>query len=626
MSDAVSLLGLNDHEFAECFAEDPTISEWLFREMKAVLHEVESSDDDDPSNAAAAGNLLLVAVRVVASDDHGVNLAQLVDSGILSLPRIVVMCSLYAQSNADVLQWWMQRVCDRAPTLTYQIPMLHDIFYHSLLSMHHQVASLKSPCIIEATQIQMQLCDLAKTIHALVGSSDAFLPVLTPPHTPSSELGASFDGHTLLHAILVCYEYDLPTLTRLSRNDKVIAKTRRLFLASIFRWIDGVFLSEIRRRPDQADARCEALFGVLNSLLHNADAVEPAALVADLGHWLQFKSKCTVALEDSTVDAARVDYLGMLLSDLPQRMRQTATTVLDDTNPNVVATADDDKAAIANSIVLQVKEIFPDLGDGFLELCIQACEYSSDKVIMSLLEDAVPDAVASIDRTLTKADPRYAALVGMPATPAAVAAPAKADPTQIWVGKKKQADKYKPESVKADPEYAAKQLQLAQTYDQEPAWVAPSAHLDEYNDDYNDEMEEYEPFGVHDDEPTDYEEIIARNKAVRAQEAEDAFWEGIRNPNHKPTATAATDDDEDNDQDGDQDGGETTAQPGGQGGGSRQGRPSQGKKGGAPVRDPNDPDPKKQIINRARKEQNKSSVANHRRKDKALKKQGGGMF
>ncbi|RLO13184.1 hypothetical protein DYB28_009664, partial [Aphanomyces astaci] len=365
---------------------------------------------------------------------------------------------------------------------------------------------------------------------------------------------------------------------------------------------------------------------------------------------------CRRAFEEAAaVDDAQRDYLALLLSELPERARSAKG---DEPKPNGIVDSQDDKAAIVHSIGQQVKDIFPDLGAGFLELVIAACDYSSDKVIMALLEDALPPAVASLDRTLTKNDPRFAALVATssltaspPTVDEATPTPAKADPTQIW----KQADKYKPESVRADPEYMAKQLQLAQTYDQEPAWTEET-HVDEYNDDYNDELDEYEPFGVHDDEPTEYEEIIARNKVVRAREAEDAFWESMRNPNHKPTAS------DDNDEGDDEDGDEGETKPsvptlrrglvpakkttGATSANSRGGRQEQPQKKATPsVLDKRSAasqppsanaatsakkapatgdDPKKLLINRARKEQNKSSVANHRRKDKALKKQGGG--
>ncbi|ETV89460.1 hypothetical protein H257_00734 [Aphanomyces astaci] len=653
---ATSLLGLTDHEFGHVFAQDGAVSEWLFDEMKAVLQD---ADTDEFYTSHHGDNLLLVAVRVVASEDHGLDLAQLVDRGLLSLPRIIAMCSLYAQSNSHVMQWWLQRVFACAPHLANQVPMLHDIFYHALLTIHHQVASLKSPCIIDATRLQTQLCDIAKTIQALLTSHDMFLSILTPPK--ATDLGHCFDGQTLLHAILVCYETDLPLLNKLSRNDKLVPVARRHVLLSIGLWLDKTFLSVLKSEPAQAEQRTEWFFGVLNSLLHNADASEPASLLSDLCRLLQFKTTCRRAFDEAAaVDDAQRDYLALLLSELPERARSAKG---DEPKPNGIVDSQDDKAAIVHSIGQQVKDIFPDLGAGFLQLVIAACDYSSDKVIMALLEDALPPAVASLDRTLTKNDPRFAALVATsslaaspPTVDEATPTPAKADPTQIWVGKKKQADKYKPESVRANPEYMAKQLQLAQTYDQEPAWTEET-HVDEYNDDYNDELDEYEPFGVHDDEPTEYEEIIARNKVVRAREAEDAFWESMRNPNHKPTAS--DDNDEDDDEDGDEGETKPAARPLRQGlvpakktteatsANSRGGRQEQPQKKSTPsVLDKRSAaasqppsanattsakkgpatgdDPNKQLINRARKEQNKSSVANHRRKDKALKKQGGG--
>ncbi|RLO03672.1 hypothetical protein DYB28_012891, partial [Aphanomyces astaci] len=261
---ASSLLGLTDHEFAHVFAQDGAVSEWLFDEMKAVLQD---ADTDEFYTSHHGDNLLLVAVRVVASEDHGLDLAQLVDRGLLSLPRIIAMCSLYAQSNSHVMQWWLQRVFACAPHLANQVPMLHDIFYH--VRVLHYVTTV-------SVQIQ-----------ALLTSHDMFLSILTPPK--ATDLDHCFDGQTLLHAILVCYETDLPLLNKLSRNDKLVPVARRHVLLSIGLWLDKTFLSVLKSDRAQAEQRTDWFFGVLNSLLHNADASEPASLLSDLCRLLQFK-------------------------------------------------------------------------------------------------------------------------------------------------------------------------------------------------------------------------------------------------------------------------------------------------------------------------------------------------
>ncbi|KAJ3056816.1 hypothetical protein HK102_011142, partial [Quaeritorhiza haematococci] len=47
-----------------------------------------------------------------------------------------------------------------------------------------------------------------------------------------------------------------------------------------------------------------------------------------------------------------------------------------------------------------VKDLFPDLGEGFIEACLIACEDDAEQVIMRLLEDNLPEHVKKLDRKM----------------------------------------------------------------------------------------------------------------------------------------------------------------------------------------------------------------------------------
>lgn len=52
-----------------------------------------------------------------------------------------------------------------------------------------------------------------------------------------------------------------------------------------------------------------------------------------------------------------------------------------------------------DSLVTEVKDILPDLGDGFVKCCLEHFNYQSEAVINALLEENLPDALKRLDRS-----------------------------------------------------------------------------------------------------------------------------------------------------------------------------------------------------------------------------------
>lgn len=52
------------------------------------------------------------------------------------------------------------------------------------------------------------------------------------------------------------------------------------------------------------------------------------------------------------------------------------------------------------SLISEVKDIFPDLGDGFVLKCLEHFGMSSERVISCVLEDSLPEGLRSLDRSL----------------------------------------------------------------------------------------------------------------------------------------------------------------------------------------------------------------------------------
>jgi activating signal cointegrator complex subunit 2 len=49
-----------------------------------------------------------------------------------------------------------------------------------------------------------------------------------------------------------------------------------------------------------------------------------------------------------------------------------------------------------------VKDIFPDLGDGFVEACLDYFDSKPEPVLNALLENSIPEALKSVERSLPR--------------------------------------------------------------------------------------------------------------------------------------------------------------------------------------------------------------------------------
>jgi len=283
----------------------------------------------------------------------------------------------------------------------------------------------------------------------------------------------------------------------------------------------------------------------------------------------------------------------------------------------------------------QVKDFFPDLGDGFIELCLLSSKRQVEVVINFMLESNPPPELIDVPQSLSKSDAEYervkARVTGSPPPSN------KLDPSQVWVGKKPQEKEYDPQIGKKDQHLAEKMKQIVAQYEEEDELIVAGGVLpgvvtiDEYDDDYNDEFEDYEPFSVHDSGQLDDQEAVRElNRRIRAKEEEDAFWESMKNPNHRVVL-------DDEEEEGDSE--EKPSDKRQQSGGSSDSKPQSSRPNGPPKKagdkkkgdgksavdekqQKEAPTPQQQQRARARSNKNKAKVANHHRKERALKKMG----
>ncbi|KAI9344922.1 hypothetical protein BDR26DRAFT_1005755 [Obelidium mucronatum] len=66
----------------------------------------------------------------------------------------------------------------------------------------------------------------------------------------------------------------------------------------------------------------------------------------------------------------------------------------------------DDEYINRTILISQVHDLFPELGEGFIEACLIALNNDSEQLIMKVLEDNLPEQVLKLDRSMARAAPR----------------------------------------------------------------------------------------------------------------------------------------------------------------------------------------------------------------------------
>ncbi|KAJ3079419.1 hypothetical protein HDU99_010946 [Rhizoclosmatium hyalinum] len=102
----------------------------------------------------------------------------------------------------------------------------------------------------------------------------------------------------------------------------------------------------------------------------------------------------------------RIDERNQRAAEAAERLvassKKTNKKAIKETEPAVV----DDDYIHRTILISQVHDLFPDLGEGFIEACLVALNNDSEQLIMKILEDNLPEQVVKLDRKMPRSAPR----------------------------------------------------------------------------------------------------------------------------------------------------------------------------------------------------------------------------
>ncbi|KAI9207569.1 uncharacterized protein BJ171DRAFT_596585 [Polychytrium aggregatum] len=133
--------------------------------------------------------------------------------------------------------------------------------------------------------------------------------------------------------------------------------------------------------------------------------------IASLEHLLTFSGNSEVKYQRMNQRSERLT-MRLLSEEAAARSSGDASTKLSpalerlSVNDMTNGATDDLEYVQRSSLISQIHDLFPDLGDGFIEACLMAYNNDVEVVTMKLLEDDLLPHVAALDRSLKRAPPK----------------------------------------------------------------------------------------------------------------------------------------------------------------------------------------------------------------------------
>lgn len=375
------------------------------------------------------------------------------DNYLFDIPKIMDLCVLFGKGNSNLLTKMIENIFTQQPSyysdLEEAIPTVLQVFDSILekCGLQNEDASAvealkltasRAPDISsmdpqELADLILYLCDSTSTIHA-------FLEIFP-------KACASFYSHSFLSRLSFFYETAVPELEKATRKGKVDDKGLQMELwlrlsHSCRRMVDtahlllhNVYLQPILEGGDNIQKCAE-------ELLQNFTSILPEKrFVCDYNE--QFPIADDVSLLQQALpllDETRTSYLlqgvqSAMESVGPRRQGPlvpkcaSSETQWNTSQPGMglqqqlegvpAAPSSENEAsyqfdgsqknnvcplssAELDSLLSSVQDLLPDLGEGFLLACLEEYNYNSEVVINNILEERLSPGLSALDRTMPR--------------------------------------------------------------------------------------------------------------------------------------------------------------------------------------------------------------------------------
>ncbi|KAI9283999.1 hypothetical protein BC943DRAFT_338560 [Umbelopsis sp. AD052] len=339
--------------------------------------------------------------------------------------RLLNFATLYTKANIKVVRSCFQQITDNVPAVLEQ-------YIQSLGTITEFYASFTRQVLSDAEL--HQILSLSTALDALFAASTPIAQVFESSQDFITSLVALYDGPLKQTAI---------NLRNDNAKDKVrLVRSTKLTLLSMFNnLIDASFFSQfgyatnlhdwevLEKRDGHADGNLETIHHLNNMLLDliersgietSVTSLIDAPLIIDVEIEAMLGNKISkVNREKFQGEDEQLEFLVLSMEHLramcttteshqhrKQQLKSLKSSLqAPKSTPLVpaVATPQPDESYIKMStLISQITDLFPDLGAGFVEACLEHYGGNVEQATNQLLEDNLPPNLASMDRTLAR--------------------------------------------------------------------------------------------------------------------------------------------------------------------------------------------------------------------------------
>ncbi|CAA6667408.1 unnamed protein product [Spirodela intermedia] len=401
--------------------------------------------------AELSRRVFMVLYRMSTNRDPGANLSDCLNSKehaallqgmkLLDLPKLLDICAIYGHENAALTETLVMNAVRSQPNVVQDISTTLSYFLSIVRTMHQRCSSslevlLTSPDLEgRGLQLQMDLLEVMDFINDAVVTMNAFVDAYKPAAVYLSHPAEiSHDGEELLNVLARLHDSLLPLFqlgfVRISDIGGVgtqkpvpgalgsIFPSLKMLSLRIakFGWnlLDICYLSDDPFEDSLCFRTTTKIFPAMveDPVIRGDILVQTLAKVnGEISMHIQDIRRHETFLQNIERKysiLARISSLrgkGWIFLDEEQFRHISGITTSsfpssrEEEPPKLPAFSEED-TAIMESRISQVKDLFPDYGNGFLAACLEVYDHNPEEVIQRILDGTLHKDLLSLDRTL----------------------------------------------------------------------------------------------------------------------------------------------------------------------------------------------------------------------------------
>lgn len=371
----------------------------------------------------------------LSSKDHAVFLQE---KKLLDLPKLLDLCAIYGHENEDLTRLLVENALKAQPrihdslsgVLSHFLGIVHTMQQRCSKSLEALFSS-GSREDLGSSRLHLDFLDVMDFINDAIVSMDAFVTAYKPAAVFfSSPIETSYGNEELLSTLVQLHDSLLPSFQRgfhmifTSGEDEMISNIsislKMLSMRIVkFGWklldicylSDGVFEDSLPTpaatkifpaKVEDPFVRADILvqtFREINGVSLNVQDQKGDSFLASVGKNYNLISRLENLQEIGWVfmDDEQFQYLSGIMMSLKAIPKKQPTVPPPVTSSKVKL---DEDAAIMESKISQIKDLFPDYGKGFLGACLEVYNHNPEEVIQRILENTLHEDLLSLDTSL----------------------------------------------------------------------------------------------------------------------------------------------------------------------------------------------------------------------------------